>query len=81
MAVSNTTVTHADLVTYRTQQGDRLDLIALRRYGEQAVDALEWVMDSNPELRGMPIYLPMGLIIKLPDLPVRRVSQSVNPWR
>lgn len=76
-----TTVTHADLVTYTTRQGDRLDLIALRRYGEQAVDAVEWVLDSNPSLRGMPIYLPIGLVINLPDLPVRRVSQSVNPWR
>lgn len=78
---SNLMITHADLVTYKTQQGDRLDLIALRRYGEQAVDALEWVIESNPELRGMPIYLPMGLTIKLPDLPVRQVSKSVNPWR
>lgn len=75
------TITNADLVSYRTQQGDRLDIIALRRYGESAVNALEWILESNPHLRGMPIYLPLGVVISLPELPATRLSQSTNPWR
>lgn len=55
---------------YRTvQQGDRLDLIAMREYG----DPLLWwiIARSNPEVF-YPDELPVGAVLRIPDASVVR---------
>ncbi|MGX1098859.1 tail protein X [Amorphus sp. MBR-141] len=54
--------------TYRTQQGDTVDLIAwtLRK---RTRDLTEAILDANPGLADMGPILPEGLEINIPDNP------------
>lgn len=64
---------------YRTQQGDMLDLICLRRYGRHAGTA-EAVLAANPGLAWQgPVY-PAGIEILLPDLPQVKSAPGRTLW-
>lgn len=65
--------------TYRTADGDMLDDLCWRYYGQQA-GAVERVMAANPGLaeRG-PVY-PAGTLITLPDLPPPQTRRPVRLW-
>lgn len=47
------------------QEGDTLDHLIYRHYGETA-GLVEQVLELNPQLGNMPI-LPMGQIVNMPD--------------
>jgi phage tail protein X len=56
---------------YRCKDGDVLDLICYRFYGEAPVKAgiVEYVLNFNQNLSRLPIVLTAGLMIQLPPLP------------
>ena len=58
----------AKQMKYRTRDGDVLDAICYRHYGETN-GYVEAVLAANLGLADKPPVLPAGLIIVLPDLP------------
>ena len=63
---------------YRTKDGDMLDWICWRHYGQQA-GAVEAVLKANPGLSEAGPLLPAGLVIELPELP--QPNQSIDTVR
>lgn len=53
------------MIEYRTKDGDRLDQICYKHYGNLGV--VEQVLDANPQLAAMPV-IPAGILVKLPDI-------------
>lgn len=53
--------------SYISKQGDALDLICLRHYGQQS-GAVEQVLEANPHLVDVAHRLPAGSAVSLPDL-------------
>lgn len=53
--------------TYRTKDGDMLDAICHRHYG-QTKDVVERVLEANPQLADVGSILPANLLITLPEL-------------
>ena len=64
--------------TYRTSQGDTVDIICWRFYGQQS-GAVEIVLAANPGLAGLGPVLPVDTQIVLPDLP--RPASEARPIR
>lgn len=66
------------MTTYRTREGDRLDLIAWRHYGHLQ-GTVERVLEANPRLAEQhdPSRLPGGLLIRLPDAPAARAMERL----
>lgn len=66
------------MTNYLTAQGDTLDWICWKFYGQQS-GAVELVLDANPGLGDQgPVY-PAGLELVLPDLP--QPASEVQPLR
>jgi phage tail protein X len=63
---------------YRTSQGDTLDFICWRFYGQQS-GAVERVLEANPRLADLGPELPPNTLIILPDLP--KPSTELQPVR
>lgn len=51
--------------TYRTVEGDTVDLIAWRHYGDEALATA--IFDANPGLADLGAVLPSGTLVRLPD--------------
>lgn len=65
--------------TYRTRDGDMLDAICHRHYGQSA-GTVEAVLDANPGLADLgPVYAS-GIVIALPDIKPAAVSAPVRLW-
>lgn len=62
--------------TYQTTEGDMLDLIAHKVYGDATL--VPMILDANPGLVEQPLILPHGVTIVLPDLPVKQVPSAIN---
>lgn len=52
---------------YRTNQGEMIDAICRRVYGDES-GYVEAVLEANPRLASTTAPLPMGVEITLPDL-------------
>ena len=52
---------------YRCKDGDMLDAVCFGYYGHE--NAVEAVLEANPDLATIGVKLTPGLIIELPDLP------------
>ncbi len=66
--------------TYRTRQGEVLDLICLRHYGDRA-GIVERVLDLNPGLAAKGPVLPIGTLVQLPDLPQQiKQAATIKLW-
>nr|VFJ68701.1 MAG: P2-like prophage tail protein X [Candidatus Kentron sp. DK] len=65
---------------YRTKNGDVLDYLCWKHYGQQA-GAVERVLEANRGLAGYGPVLPAGILITLPSLPepVQEV-RSIRLW-
>lgn len=63
---------------YRTKDGDVLDLICLRVYGD-ASPGVEAVLTLNPGLAAVGPILPAGIVIELP--PARDTAAQVQTIR
>ena len=64
---------------YITREGDMLDDICRRVYGEQKPGQVEAVMLANPGLATKGFIYPSGLLIVLPDLPAK-ADATVRLW-
>ena len=64
--------------TYRAEQGDTLDFICWKFYGQQS-GAVELVLDANPGLASLGPVIPVNTTITLPDLP--KPATEVQPIR
>lgn len=53
--------------TYATMQGEMIDAICRRVYGDES-GYVERVLEANPGLASLSAPLPMGTIIVLPDI-------------
>lgn len=66
--------------TYRTRQGDVLDLICLRHYGQRD-GVVERVLDANPGLASKGAVLPLATTIVLPELPsALKPAATIKLW-
>lgn len=63
---------------YVTVDGDMVDLIAHVHYGSHLGNT-ERVYDANPGLSARGPVLPAGVVVKLPELPVK--AATAKPFR
>ena len=63
--------------TIITQEGDTVDLIAFRRFGEHGMELA--ILDANPGLANY-VILPRGLTVKIPVPGVPDRKQSPKLW-
>ena len=52
-----------------TAEGQPLDLILWRRFGRPGLALVEAVFDANPGLAGFGLAVPLGRVIRVPDVP------------
>lgn len=65
---------------YITHQNEMVDAICRRAYGDES-GFVEMLLEANPGLSAMPVPLPAGTQIILPDIPLRQDSaQLVSLW-
>jgi phage tail protein X len=64
--------------TYRTAQGDTLDYICWKFYGQQS-GAIEAVLTANPGLADLGPVLPVNTVMVLPEL--QAPAAEVQPLR
>ena len=68
------------MATYRTKDGDMIDLICWQYYGKSS-GTVEAVLEANRFIADEGERLPSGMIITLPDLPASITEQkTVNLW-
>ena len=60
---------------YETAEGDMLDQIAYLVYGDESLVTM--ILDHNPGLVDMPLVLPHGVLIQLPDLPEQPAPSAI----
>ena len=69
------------MTTYRSVEGDTVDLIAFRHYGDESRAAA--VFDANPGLADLGPILPPGTLVRLPEpesLPPPEASAPIRLW-
>lgn len=59
---------------YMTTQGEMIDAICRRVYGDES-GYVEQVLEANPGLAALPVLLPAGTKIVLPQIP--KASEAV----
>lgn len=65
---------------YTTRQNEMIDSICRRVFGDES-GYVERVYDANPGLAELPMVLPTGTLIVLPDLPqAAAVVPVVSLW-
>ncbi len=68
------------MIDYITREGDMLDLICFRYYGESR-DYTEAVRAVNPDLAKYGPILPNGVLVQLPELPELNIQQTtIRLW-
>jgi phage tail protein X len=65
---------------YRTKQGDVLDDVVFRYYGDTDNGIVELVLSSNEGLADLGPVLPSGVEITLPDRPVKAKKTLQKLW-
>lgn len=66
---------------YTTKEGDSLDEICFKFYGERYLEALAIVLDSNQGLASKGLYLKGGESIELPDVSFSEpIEQTFKAW-
>lgn len=55
------------MITYETTQGDTLDAISYRFFGDTP-GALEKLVEANPDILSQPLVLPSGLFVTIPEV-------------
>lgn len=66
--------------TYRCSQGDTIDYVCWKFYGQQS-GAVEAVYEANPGLADLGEVLPVDTVLSLPDLPKPTVeAQPIRLW-
>ncbi len=70
------------MTPYMTSDGDMVDLICRRHYGQTTAGIVEQVLQANPGLADRGAILPMGITIVLPEVQgdALPVVASVKLW-
>ena len=69
------------MTTVRTADGDRLDWICRRHYGELFAGAVEAVLAANPGLAALGPVLPAGVAVAMPALtPPVAITRQIALW-
>ncbi|MCP1116955.1 tail protein X [Robbsia andropogonis] len=58
----------------RTQQNDTVDALCWRHY-KRTAGVVEAVLNANPGLADHGVFLPMGLLVEMPDM-LRRSAHA-----
>ncbi len=68
--------------TYTTLQDERLDRICKRIYGTERQGTVESVLAVNPGLSAVARKIPLGTVIKLPELEISStpIRKTVRLW-
>lgn len=66
--------------TYQTKDGDVLDDVVSRYYGDTANGIVELVLEANRGLADLGPVLPAGVSITLPDRPAVATESLVRLW-
>ena len=67
------------MTVYVVESEDRLDHVVKAVLGTLADGAIEAVLDANPGLAAVGLFLPAGTQIVVPDFTVPAAT-VVNPW-
>jgi len=67
------------MASYRTKEGDMLDAICFKHYGQSA-GMVELVFNANPGLAAKGSRFVSGIVIELPDIKPAAVRQEVRLW-
>ena len=67
-------------LTYRTRDGDTVDLIAWKHYGRQDERLVEQLLDANPGLAKAGPLLSEGLEVILPEFSSPEQVEGVRLW-
>ncbi|MBB4266877.1 tail protein X [Roseospira visakhapatnamensis] len=65
------------MIELRAQQGDTLDLICRRVYGQETAENVAAALDLNPGLADLGVVLPTGTRVRLPDPPTATPTVAV----
>lgn len=65
--------------TYLSIQGDTVDLICRRAYGDES-ELVEAVLEANPGLAAIGPVLPIGTFVRLPDLVKPATLPEITLW-
>ena len=70
------------MAQYRTKEGDTVDYIAYKYYGNTANRIVEKIYEANPRLSDFPPMLPENILIELPEQTQTTVisSKKVKLW-
>lgn len=63
--------------TYRTEQGDTWDVLALDIYGSETLACL--LQAANPDYLHL-LFFPAGLTLIIPETPAGKSPLPVPPW-
>lgn len=66
--------------SYRSKDGDTVDEIIWRYYGNQVRGAMEIVLEANPGLADLGPVLPVGTVVQLPEIETPKEVESVSLW-
>lgn len=67
-------------VSYRSKEGETLDEIVWRHYGNRVAGGLETVLAANPGLADPGPILPLGTVVNLPVIEQSDTVESVRLW-
>lgn len=66
--------------TITALQNDTVDAICWREYGRSS-GVVELVLEANPKLAGLGVFIPMGTQVTLPDIETpQQIKQSIQLW-
>ena len=68
------------MAQYLTKEGDMLDEIAYRYYGNTNNKVVENIIEANFGITDHPSILPAGILIELPEVKQSTEKQKVKLW-
>ena len=66
--------------SYHSKEGDTVDEIVWRHYGNTVASAFERVLEANRGLADLGPVLPVGTIVLLPVFEETKETESVSLW-
>ena len=68
------------MAQYSTKDGDTLDEIAYRYYGNTSNKVVESIIEANFGITDYPAILPASVLIELPEVTQSTEKQKVKLW-
>jgi len=67
-------------IEYVSSQGDTVDYIAWKHYGNTEEGVVEAIFEANPGLAKQPAELSPGIIIILPEVVTPEPQEMITLW-